>query len=138
MCDLERSVSSGGSAVGIPVGILEATLREQQTLRTPVALFSDEYDSKSVRERFTHLIPLSKPNPGEQYGFEVDLDACTGCKACVSACHSMNGLDEGETWRDTGVLLGGGSAPSFQQTITSACHRTPSDPGPSAGTEPMG
>jgi len=117
MCDLERSVSSGGSAVGI----LEATLREQQTLRTPVALFSDEYDSKSVRERFTHLIPLSKPNPGEQYGFEVDLDACTGCKACVAACHSLNGLDEGESWRDMGLLVGTRKQP-YLQTVTTACH----------------
>jgi formate dehydrogenase iron-sulfur subunit len=117
MCDLERSVSSGGSAVGI----LEATLREQQTLRTPVALFSDEYDSKSVRERFTHLIPLSKPNPGGQYAFEVNLDACTGCKACVAACHSLNGLDDDESWRDMGLLVGTRKQP-YLQTVTTACH----------------
>jgi formate dehydrogenase iron-sulfur subunit len=115
--DMERTTSSGGS----PVGILEATLREQQTLRTPVALFSDEYDSKSVRERFTHLIPLSKPNPGEQYAFEVNLDACTGCKACVAACHSLNGLDDGESWRDMGLLVGTRKEP-YLQTVTTACH----------------
>ncbi|MEZ5386916.1 MAG: DmsC/YnfH family molybdoenzyme membrane anchor subunit [Prosthecobacter sp.] len=96
-------------------------LREQQTLRTPVALFSDEYDSKSVRQRFTHLIPLSKPNPGEQYGFEVNLDACTGCKACVAACHSLNGLDEQESWRDVGMLVGTRQEP-YLQTVTTACH----------------
>lgn len=96
-------------------------LREQQTLRTPVALFSDEYDSKFVRERFTHLIPLSKPNPGEQYAFQVDLDACTGCKACVAACHSLNGLDEDESWRDVGVLVGLDQQP-YLQTVTTACH----------------
>jgi Fe-S-cluster-containing dehydrogenase component/DMSO reductase anchor subunit len=117
ICDLERSVSSGGSAVGI----LEATLREQQTLRTPVALFSDEFDSKSVRERFTHLIPFSRPNPGEQYAFEVNLDACTGCKACVAACHSLNGLDEDESWRDMGLLVGTRKQP-YLQTVTTACH----------------
>ena len=38
---------------------------------------------------------------------EVSLDACTGCKACVAACHSLNGLDEHETWRDVGLLVGG-------------------------------
>ena len=37
-----------------------------------------------------------------QYAFDVDLDSCSGCKACVSACHSLNGLDEDETWRDVG------------------------------------
>jgi formate dehydrogenase iron-sulfur subunit len=96
-------------------------LREQQTLRTPVALFADEYDSKSVRERFTHLIPLSKPNPGEQYAFEVNLDACTGCKACVAACHSLNGLDDDESWRDMGLLVGTRKQP-YLQTVTTACH----------------
>ena len=43
------------------------------------------------------------PGPGQQYAFEVDLDACTGCKACVTACHSLNGLDEGESWRRVGT-----------------------------------
>jgi formate dehydrogenase iron-sulfur subunit len=101
--------------------ILDETLREQQTLRTPVALFSDGYDLRSVRDRFTHLIPLSKPNPGEQYGFEVNLDACTGCKACVAACHSLNGLDNDESWRDVGLLIGTQTKP-YQQTVTTACH----------------
>lgn len=117
ICDLERSISSGGSTVGI----VEAALREQQTLRTPVALFSEEYDSKSVRERFTHLIPLSKPQHGEQYAFQVNLDACTGCKACVAACHSLNGLDEDESWRDMGLLVGTRKQP-YLQTVTTACH----------------
>jgi formate dehydrogenase iron-sulfur subunit len=115
--DLERSISSGGSTVSI----IDAALREQQTLRTPVALFSDEYDSKSVRERFSHLIPLSKPAHGEQYAFEVHLDDCTGCKACVAACHSLNGLDEDESWRDMGLLVGTRKQP-YLQTVTTACH----------------
>ena len=76
---------------------LAEALRDQQTLLTPVVLFSDEYDSKAVSKRFSHLIPLSKPQPGEQYSFEVNLDACTGCKACVAACHSLNGLDDNES-----------------------------------------
>ncbi len=101
--------------------LLNRVLREQHTLRTPVALFAEEYDSQSVRERFTHLIPLSKPNPGEQYGFEVDLDACTGCKACVAACHSLNGLDDDESWRDIGLLVGSRREP-YLQTVTTACH----------------
>ena len=96
-------------------------LREQQTLRTPVALFAEEYDTRSVRDRFTHLIPLSKPTPGEQYGFEVNLDACTGCKACVAACHSLNGLDDNESWRDVGLLVGL-KKQSYVQTVTTACH----------------
>ena len=40
--------------------LLESLLAEQQTLRTPVALFAEQHDSRSVRERFMHLIPLSK------------------------------------------------------------------------------
>lgn len=74
------------------------------------------------RDRFYRdLIPLRDPAPGEQYGFEVDLDSCTGCKACVTACHNLNGLDEGESWRSVGLLHGSNGTPD-RQTVTTACH----------------
>ncbi len=69
------------------------------------------------------VVPLERPGPGERYAFEVDLDACTGCKACVTACNSLNGLDPGESFRTVGVLVGldaGGAA--MQQTVTTTCH----------------
>ncbi len=125
---------------------LRALLDEQQRLQTPVASFARAHDrlSPSALQSFSpSLIPLTAPKPGEQYAFQVDLDACTGCKACVAACHSLNGLDETEAWRDVGLLLG--SAPNaadrttlqsfspsafqpFSQTVTSACHHC-ADPG---------
>ena len=83
--DLANDQEAGGGAPSEIVNhkskIISEALRDQQTLRTPVALFSEEFDSRTVKDRFTHLIPLSKPNPGEQYAFHVNLDACTGCKA---------------------------------------------------------
>ncbi len=54
--------------------------------------------------------------------FEVDLDRCSGCKACVTACHSLNGLDDGETWRDVGLLVGGTTGNPVMQHVTTACH----------------
>jgi formate dehydrogenase iron-sulfur subunit len=104
---------------------LGALLDEQQRLQTPVARFSATQPQKgapALEPFYRDLIPLSAPRPGEQYAFEVDLDSCTGCKACVTGCHSLNGLDETETWRDVGVVLGTRSGQPFQQTITSACH----------------
>ncbi|TDU73432.1 nitrate reductase (quinol-dependent) transmembrane subunit [Prosthecobacter fusiformis] len=101
--------------------LLENLLEEQQTLKTPVTLFSEAYDQATPFKRFAHLIPLSKPQPGEQYSFEVNLDACTGCKACVVACHSLNGLDDNESWRDMGLLVGTRKQP-YLQTVTTACH----------------
>jgi Fe-S-cluster-containing dehydrogenase component/DMSO reductase anchor subunit len=74
------------------------------------------------------LIPLSAPKPGEQYAFEVALDSCTGCKACVSACHSLNGLDDTESWRDVGLVVDNHERHPFQQTVTTACHHC-TDPG---------
>jgi len=105
--------------------IIDAYLEEQQRLQTPVARFSEDHARNAgpaLEPVYRDLIPLSKPGPHEQYAFEVDLDSCTGCKACVSACHSLNGLDENETWRDVGLLLGGTPAAPYQQTITTACH----------------
>lgn len=71
---------------------------------------------------YRDLLPGRMPAAGEQYAFEVDLDLCSGCKACVAACHALNGLDEGETWRWTGVLQSGSSRHAWHQTVTTACH----------------
>ncbi|MEP2777414.1 MAG: DmsC/YnfH family molybdoenzyme membrane anchor subunit [Luteolibacter sp.] len=109
--------------------LIDELLEQQSTLQTPVAKFSEKHHNEpDLEPHYRSLIPLSKPGVGEQYAFEVSLDRCTGCKACVSACSSLNGLDEGETWRDVGTLLGGSEAPKYQQTITTACHHC-EDPG---------
>ncbi|HUR56390.1 MAG TPA: DmsC/YnfH family molybdoenzyme membrane anchor subunit [Opitutaceae bacterium] len=105
--------------------LLDDLLAEQQRLDTPVARFSAAHESGSFEARVSRhasLIPLTAPLPGEQYAFEVDLDSCTGCKSCVAACHSLNGLDENETWRDVGLLVSSSRARPFTQTVTTACH----------------
>lgn len=101
--------------------MIDELLADQQSL-TAVERFSRWHDQGHSKERYSHLLPASPPGPGEQYRFEVNLDACTGCKACVSACHSLNGLDDDEAWRDVGLLLGGRRDEGYQQTVTSACH----------------
>jgi Fe-S-cluster-containing dehydrogenase component/DMSO reductase anchor subunit len=104
--------------------LIDNLLAEQQQL-TAVERFSRRHESSQVPAQaryYRDLIPLHKPRPGEQYAFAVDLDACTGCKACVSACHSLNGLDEDETWRSVGLLHGGTEAEPYQQVVTTACH----------------
>lgn len=112
-----------------PRTLIDQLLAEQSTLQTPAARFAEIHDrSPDLAPHYRSLIPLTRPGAGEQYAFEVSLDRCTGCKACVSACHSLNGLDEHEAWRDTGTLLGGQDAPGWQQTVTTACHHC-EDPG---------
>ncbi|MCG3452784.1 4Fe-4S binding protein, partial [Escherichia coli] len=93
-----RAVPDAGDQDRTP---LDRWLAEQRSL-TAVERFSQRHDESTGALHATvwkDLVPLSAPRPGEQYRFEVDLDACTGCKACVSACHSLNGLDEGESFR---------------------------------------
>ena len=110
--------------------LIDELLAEQRTL-TAVERFSQHHDRNghSVREKtYSALMPARPPNPGEQYAFQVDLDACSGCKACVAGCHSLNGLEENETWRSVGFLHGGEEEKSFQQTVTTACHHCV-DPG---------
>lgn len=104
--------------------LVDRLIREQQTLR-PVERFSrarDRLERAPLPTSYRDRIPLSRPGPGEQYAFEVDFDQCTGCKACVSACHSLNGLEDEETWRDIGLLVGDFAGPGYQQTVTTACH----------------
>jgi formate dehydrogenase iron-sulfur subunit len=87
--------------------LLEELLADQRSL-TAVEKFSRAHDSHALapgKDRYRDLIPLEKPQAGEQYAFEVALDKCSGCKACVTACHSLNGLDDNETWREVGLLI---------------------------------
>ncbi|MDD7984207.1 dimethyl sulfoxide reductase anchor subunit [Lentisphaera marina] len=104
--------------------LVKFMLQEQQEL-TVVSDFAQKHENQEIplqQEYYESLIPLSKPGEGEQYAFKVNLDACTGCKACVTACHSLNGLDEDETWRSVGLLRGGSTEEAQQQHVTSACH----------------
>jgi Fe-S-cluster-containing dehydrogenase component/DMSO reductase anchor subunit len=82
-----------------------------------------EHQAEPLQSRYyTALMPATAPGPGQQYAFDVDLDRCSGCKACVAACHSLNGLDDGEVWREVGLLVGGTPALPVLQHVTSSCH----------------
>ena len=125
--------------------VIDALLAEQREL-TAVERFArwhESHDSPPAPS-YRHLLPLTAPAAGEQYAFEVDLDRCSGCKSCVAACHSLNGLDEGETWRGVGLLVSANTVSKseirnpkpearnsdfgFQQHVTTACHHCV-DPG---------
>lgn len=104
--------------------LISLLLEQQQTL-TAVEAFSQDHNPDRIPDQaryYEKLLPATPPGPGQQYAFEVDLDRCSGCKACVTACHSLNGLDERETWRDVGLLVGGTESSPIMQHVTAACH----------------
>lgn len=103
--------------------LLKILLAEQRDL-SAVERFSAQPEKKPADDssHYRDLIPLSRPAEGEQYAFVVDLDKCTGCKACVTGCHNLNGLDADETWRSVGLLVGGNPAQTVAQYVTTACH----------------
>jgi NAD-dependent dihydropyrimidine dehydrogenase PreA subunit len=97
---------------------VDELLLEQNRL-TAVEQFSRWQNANGARSPdgpYQKLIPLSVPRPGEQYAFEVNLDKCSGCKACVTACHSLNGLDEVETWRSVGLLISNSEVRASQRS----------------------
>ncbi len=109
--------------MGVRLNVINEHLRAQQDLSV-VERFARLHDEGHVGTGplYESQIPLSKPQAGQQYAFQVDLDACTGCKACVVGCNRLNGLDPDEAWRAVGVLHGGSHESPLQQTVTAACH----------------
>jgi formate dehydrogenase iron-sulfur subunit len=120
------------------VDLVEAAGSGNRTAILPTAAdaFAEAHDRglPTVAERYRARMPVTMPAVDQQFAFDVSLDACTGCKACVAACHSLNGLDEVEAWRSVGVLHGTasigldvvrpliGTALAEQRTVTTACH----------------
>jgi formate dehydrogenase iron-sulfur subunit len=110
--------------LSLEVNLIDELLAEQQRL-TPVERFAkrhDRADFPAQARYYRDLIPSALPARRQQYAFAVDLDVCSGCKACVSACHSLNGLEENETWRDVGLITGSEAGRPYLQTVTTACH----------------
>ena len=108
-----------------PAALVERYLSDQQG--TAVDRFARAHDAAQAdgaapAGRYSALMPAAAPAPGQQYAFEVDLDACSGCKSCVAACHALNGLEEEESWRDVGLLHGGSRRLPVVQHVTTACH----------------
>lgn len=110
--------------MGVRLKVINDILAEQQDLRSVLRFAKKHVEGDVSFERgiYEEQIPLSKPGPGQQYAFSVDLDACTGCKACVVGCNKMNGLDSDEAWRAVGLIHGGTAEHPLQQTVTTACH----------------
>lgn len=120
----DASAPHGTDGVDV-VTPIDEYLRVQQQL-TAVDRFASRAADERLHAgtgRWRDRLPATPPAAGQQYAFEVDLDACTGCKACVAACHSLNGLDDGEAWRRVGALRGADEVgrPAVQ-TVTHACH----------------
>jgi formate dehydrogenase iron-sulfur subunit len=102
--------------------LIDDMLAEEAALPA-VESFAKWHDSQhGASGRYSQLLPISTPAPGQQYAFEVNLDSCTGCKACVVACHSLNGLEDNESWRSTGTLTSIDWQKPLRQTVTTACH----------------
>ena len=110
--------------------LVDALLEQERSITAAnrFARAHDRGEFPALAKFYRDLIPLTAPAKGQQFAFEVDLDKCSGCKACVTACHALNGLDDDESWRDVGLLHSDDWRAPLQITVTTACHHCV-DPG---------
>jgi formate dehydrogenase iron-sulfur subunit len=117
-----------GATPASPGGTVSRTLIDEfladQQATTAVERFARWHEDATPRTRaYRDLVPATPPAPGQQYAFEVDLDACSGCTACVVACGNLNGLDDGRSFRSTGTLVADRETDTpVRRTVTTACH----------------
>ena len=124
MSSFAVALETGCVVAGNDFSLVELLLREQADL-TAVERFAQSHRAQAAVpavRNYSAVLPASPPRQGEQYAFEVDLDSCSGCKTCVTACHQLNGLDDGEAWRNVGLLHGGTTELPVLQHVTTACH----------------
>ncbi|HVT30412.1 MAG TPA: hypothetical protein VHE81_20545, partial [Lacipirellulaceae bacterium] len=125
----QEHIASGSALAPTGPALIAALLESQHSLSAVEEFdrWKDVADgtapsSRLASPRYRALLPANAPEAGQQYAFEVDLDRCSGCKACVTACHTLNGLDESEAWRDVGLMIGGARSAPVMQHVTTACH----------------
>ena len=127
----EAPVIAGTSApVTARIGstLLDDLISQQAQLTAAESFAQWHTAGASTESVYQALMPASNPGPDQQFAFEVDLDKCSGCKACVVACHTLNGLGETETWRKVGLLTSTLPLLPVRQHVTTACHHC-IDPG---------
>ena len=122
--DAACMTSPGSPATDDGISLIGLLLKRQQ--ETPVEAFSCLHDDTAAPwtvPRLSRLLfPTSLPGQGRAIPPRGRSDSCTGCKACVAACHNLNGLEEEETWRKVGLLVGGSNRLPVIQHVTTACH----------------
>ncbi len=106
----------------LTLSLLEQLLQDQQSLSAVEAFSEWHVEHEDSQPTYKALLPATAPTTGQQYAFEVDLDSCSGCKACVVACHNLNGLETQETWRKVGTLTNSRSQLPVIKYVTTACH----------------
>ncbi len=110
---------AGGKARKPPSG---EALEGPSRLAGSDAFTAQLFTAQPAQDRYyRELLPATPPRPGQQFAFEVDLDQCSGCKACVVACHTMNGLEEDEAWRRVGTVSSAEDQGRIQH-VSTACH----------------
>ncbi|MDP6957376.1 MAG: 4Fe-4S dicluster domain-containing protein [Planctomycetota bacterium] len=78
------------------------------------------------------------PHPEYDWAMSVDLDACTGCSACVAACYTENNIPMVGSWdhwkgREMSWLRiepykGPDGVPQFIPMMCQQCHNAPCEP----------
>ena len=92
----ELAATQEHHSIEIPAEVAPRGAEKREIIQTTtLAAFKNDHHAGSPEHHHsanTQLWPEDHPKTGHHWGMVIDLNACTGCSACVIACQSENNV----------------------------------------------